>query len=112
LCEPVDATFQTWLHGIRFLSGAGVIGRAPTSTPTPPCTVPALPSPYSLRVNAGGPAYTDTTRPGPENLGILRRIALNLLKQETTTKAGVKAKRKTSGWDEAYLRRVLVPLLS
>jgi hypothetical protein len=61
LCEPVDAAFQTWLHGIRFLSGAGVICRAPTPTPTPPCTVPALPSPYSLRVNAGGPAYTDTT---------------------------------------------------
>jgi predicted transposase YbfD/YdcC len=48
---------------------------------------------------------------GPENLGILRRIALNLLKQETTLKVGVKAKRKAAGWDEAYLRRVLEPLL-
>jgi predicted transposase YbfD/YdcC len=48
---------------------------------------------------------------GPENLGILRRIALNLLKQETTLKVGVKAKRKAAGWDEAYLRRVLAPLL-
>jgi len=48
---------------------------------------------------------------GPENLGILRRIALNLLKQETTLKVGVKAKRKAAGWDEAYLRRVLTPLL-
>jgi predicted transposase YbfD/YdcC len=48
---------------------------------------------------------------GPENLGILRRIALNLLKQETTMKVGVKAKRKTAGWDEAYLLRVLAPLL-
>ena len=48
---------------------------------------------------------------GPENLGILRRIALNLLKQETTMKVGVKAKRKTAGWDKAYLRRVLAPLL-
>jgi predicted transposase YbfD/YdcC len=47
----------------------------------------------------------------PENLGILRRIALNLLKQETTLKVGVKAKRKAAGWDEAYLRRVLTPLL-
>jgi predicted transposase YbfD/YdcC len=49
---------------------------------------------------------------GPENLGILRRIALNLLKQEMTLKVGVKAKRKAAGWDEAYLRRVLAPLLS
>ena len=48
---------------------------------------------------------------GPENLGILRRIALNLLKQETTLKVGVKAKRKAAGWDEAYLRQVLAPLL-
>jgi predicted transposase YbfD/YdcC len=47
----------------------------------------------------------------PENLGILRRIALNLLKQETTLKVGVKAKRKAAGWDEAYLRLVLSPLL-
>jgi predicted transposase YbfD/YdcC len=48
---------------------------------------------------------------GPENSGILRRIALNLLKQETTLKVGVKAKRKAAGWDEAYLRLVLSPLL-
>jgi predicted transposase YbfD/YdcC len=49
---------------------------------------------------------------GPENLGILRRIALNLLKQETTLKVGVKAKRKAAGWDETYLQQVLAPLLS
>jgi len=48
---------------------------------------------------------------GPENLGILRRIALNVLKQESSLKVGVKAKRKAAGWDEAYLRRVLAPLL-
>jgi predicted transposase YbfD/YdcC len=48
---------------------------------------------------------------GPENLGILRRIALNLLKQEGTLKVGIKAKRKAAGWDETYLRRVLAPLL-
>jgi predicted transposase YbfD/YdcC len=48
---------------------------------------------------------------GPENLGILRRIALNLLKQESTVKLGVKAKRKAAGWDEAYLLKVLAPLL-
>ncbi|MGQ9687118.1 MAG: ISAs1 family transposase [Thiobacillaceae bacterium] len=48
---------------------------------------------------------------GPENLGILRRIAISLLKQESTLKVGVKAKRKAAGWDETYLRRVLAPLL-
>ena len=43
----------------------------------------------------------------PENLAIVRHIALNLLKQEKTLKAGVKNKRKTAGWDEQYLVKVL-----
>ncbi len=43
----------------------------------------------------------------PENLGIIRHIALNLLKQEKTLKVGVKIKRKNAGWDEKYLLKVL-----
>jgi len=49
---------------------------------------------------------------GPENFAILRHIALNLLKQETTLKVGIKAKRKAAGWDPVYLLRSLIPLLS
>jgi predicted transposase YbfD/YdcC len=37
---------------------------------------------------------------GAENLSTLRRIALNMLKQETTSKGGTAAKRKRAGWDE------------
>jgi len=42
-----------------------------------------------------------------QNLALLRRIALNLLKQEKSIKNGITVKRKTAGWDHAYLLKVL-----
>ena len=44
----------------------------------------------------------------PENLAIIRHIALNLLKQEKTLKVGIKNKRKNAGWDDKYLIKVLI----
>lgn len=42
-----------------------------------------------------------------ENLSRVRRIALMLLKQETTAKVGVAGKRLKAGWDRNYLLKVL-----
>ena len=41
------------------------------------------------------------------NMGLLRKIALNLLKRDNTVKAGIKSKRLKAGWDDAYRIRIL-----
>ena len=44
---------------------------------------------------------------GAENFSRLCRIALTLLKNETTQKTGIAIKRQTCGWDNQYLLKVL-----
>jgi len=43
----------------------------------------------------------------PENFAILRHIALNLLKNETSEKKSIKRKRLKAGWDNSYLKKVI-----
>ena len=43
----------------------------------------------------------------PENFGLLHRLALCLLKRESSTKRSIKGKRLRASWDEGYLQRVL-----
>lgn len=43
----------------------------------------------------------------PENLAIVRHIALNILQQDQTLKRGTKAKRLQAAWDNEYLVRIL-----
>ncbi len=44
------------------------------------------------------------------NFAILRRIALNLLKQENSVKLGIHNKRLNAAWDDGYLMKVLSTL--
>ncbi len=42
-----------------------------------------------------------------ENFSILRRIVLNLLRQDKTTKAGIKNRRLLAGWNDEYRQHIL-----
>jgi predicted transposase YbfD/YdcC len=42
-----------------------------------------------------------------QNFSLLNRLALNLLKQDQTTKLGLKGKRLKAGWDNDYLLQLL-----
>ena len=44
---------------------------------------------------------------GAENLSVIRRATLNLLKADKKTKAGIKNKRSKAGWDKSYMLNVL-----
>ena len=44
---------------------------------------------------------------GAQNFSRLRRIALNLLRRETTKKRGIKGKRLNAAWDHDYLLKLL-----
>lgn len=46
-------------------------------------------------------------RNGVENLALLNRLAVSLLRQDNTVQAGVKCKRKAAGWDDDYLLHLL-----
>ena len=43
----------------------------------------------------------------PENLGILRHMAINLLKKEKSLKGGIQTKRLKAAWDHDYLLKIL-----
>lgn len=47
------------------------------------------------------------TGDGAENLGVLRHIAINALREEQSFKRGIKGKRKRAAWDVLYLELVL-----
>ena len=52
---------------------------------------------------------TNRTRKGEsaQNLALVRKLALNLLRRETSVKTGFAAKQKRAGWDRNYLLKIL-----
>ena len=44
---------------------------------------------------------------GQTTLAVLRHMNLNLVRQETSSRVGIHAKRLKVGWDNEYLQRVL-----
>ncbi len=42
-----------------------------------------------------------------QNLSLIRKIALNLLRNDNTSKQGIKTRRLRAGWDDKYLKNIL-----
>ncbi|OGT29658.1 MAG: hypothetical protein A3E87_08355 [Gammaproteobacteria bacterium RIFCSPHIGHO2_12_FULL_35_23] len=47
-----------------------------------------------------------------ENLAIIRRMILNVLKQDTVHKTSLKTKRKVASWSETYLMKIFAKLFN
>jgi predicted transposase YbfD/YdcC len=62
---------------------------------------------WSLDVSFKEDTNRTRTDNSAENLSIIRRVGLNLLKTDTTMKVGIAAKRKTAGWNTQYLEAIL-----
>lgn len=43
------------------------------------------------------------------NMALLRKIALNLVSRDRSTKASLRAKRKRAAWDDDYMSQILAP---
>mgnify|MGYP006924609654 CR=1 FL=1 len=62
---------------------------------------------WSLDVSFGEDLSRVRSGHAAENLSLVRKIALNLVKHEATVKNGIKSKRKLAGWDDDYLCKIL-----
>jgi len=61
---------------------------------------------WTLDVTFGEDAARAIVGHGPENLAVMRHLALNLLKQAPSTQS-IRTKRQRAGWDEDFLLKVL-----
>ena len=62
---------------------------------------------WSLDVSFDDDKNRSRTGNAQENLSIIKRIALNMLNKDKSTKVGIKAKRKKAGWNNDYLQKII-----
>ena len=62
---------------------------------------------WSLDVNFADDQSRVRKDHGPANLGMLRRLALSILQQDTSSKDSLRGKRLSAGWDEGRLLKIL-----
>jgi len=62
---------------------------------------------WALDVSFGEDLDRKRQKNAAQNFSVLNRIALNLLKQDASTKLGIKGKRLQAGWDNDYLLALL-----
>ena len=62
---------------------------------------------WSLDVAFGEDYDRKRIKNAAQNFSLINKIALNLTKNETSCKLGIKSKRKIAGWNEVYLLKIL-----
>jgi predicted transposase YbfD/YdcC len=62
---------------------------------------------WVLDVGFGEDASRVRDRDAARNLALLRKIALNLVRADTSLKASLKAKRKYAGWDDTFMAALI-----
>jgi predicted transposase YbfD/YdcC len=62
---------------------------------------------WALDVSFGEDLDRKRQKHAAQNFSVLKRIALNLLRQDKTSKLGLHGKRLKAGWDHPYLLRIL-----
>ena len=62
---------------------------------------------WVLDVGFGEDASRVRDRNAARNLALLRKIALNLARADSSLKASLKGKRKYAGWDDAFMATLI-----
>jgi predicted transposase YbfD/YdcC len=62
---------------------------------------------WVLDVAMGEDANRTRKGESAQNLALMRKLALNLLRQEQSVQVGIAAKQKRAGWDHDYLLKIL-----